>query len=117
MYGTSSAPLQGKSFRKAVSAVMDDLELFNSIIEQLTPKFVANNLRSKLALLQLVPNKIVNCVSAFASTSLRRGKSIGWVLFAEYRTARLCALSSSLIDECCSVSLLVSCFAAAKLHI
>ena len=44
MYGTSSAPLQGKSFRKAVSAVMDDLELFNSIIEQLTPKFIDNNL-------------------------------------------------------------------------
>ena len=40
VYGTSSAPLQGKSFRKAVSAVMDDLELFNSIIEQLTPKLV-----------------------------------------------------------------------------
>ena len=37
-------------------------------------------------------------------------------MFAEYRTARLCALSSSLIDDCCSVSLLVSCFAAAKLH-
>ena len=44
MYGTSSAPLQGKSFRKAVSAVMDDLELFNSIIEQLTPNVDANNL-------------------------------------------------------------------------
>ena len=36
-FGYSSAPLQGKSFRKAVSAVMDDLGLFNSIIEQLTP--------------------------------------------------------------------------------
>ena len=44
MYGNIGAPLQGKSFRKAVSAVMDDLELFNSIIEQLTPKVVANNL-------------------------------------------------------------------------
>ena len=37
-------------------------------------------------------------------------------LFAEYRIVRLCALSPSLIDECCSVSLLVSCFAAAKPH-
>ena len=68
VYGTSSAPLQGKSFRKAVSAVMDDLELFNSIIEQLTPNLVANNfannLRSKLVLLQRIWNKIVNCVSA-----------------------------------------------------
>ena len=44
VYGNIGAPLQGKSFRKAVSAVMDDLELFNSIIEQLTPKVVANNL-------------------------------------------------------------------------
>ena len=76
MYGNSSAPLQGKSFRKAVSAVMDDLELFNSIIEQLTPKFVANNLPSNLALLQRLLNKIVNCVSAFASTSSRRGKAL-----------------------------------------
>ena len=68
MYGNSSAPLQGISFRKAVSAVMDDLELFHSIIEQLAPNLVANNfannLRSKLVLLQLIWNKIVNCVSA-----------------------------------------------------
>ena len=46
-----------------------------------------------------------------------KGESIDWVLFAEYRTVSLCAHSPSLIDECCSVSLLVSsCFAAAKLH-
>ena len=31
---------------------------------------------------------------------MAKGDRIGWVLFAEYRTARLCALSSSLIDEC-----------------
>ncbi len=44
MYGTSSAPLQGKSFRKAVSTVMDDLELFNSIIDNLHLILVVNNL-------------------------------------------------------------------------
>ena len=47
---------------------MDDLELFNSIIEQLTPNLVANNfannLRSKLVLLQRIWSKIVNYVSA-----------------------------------------------------
>ena len=47
---------------------MDDLELYSSIIEQLTPNLVANNfannLRSKLVLLQRIWNKIVNCVSA-----------------------------------------------------
>ena len=38
-------------------------------------------------------------------------------MFAEYRTVSFGALSPSLLDECCSVSLLVSsCFAAAKLH-
>ena len=42
--GTVVHPCRVKSFRKAVSAVMDDLELFNSIIEQLTPKVDANNL-------------------------------------------------------------------------
>jgi hypothetical protein len=53
MYGYSSASLQGESFRKAVSAVMDDLELFNSIIEQLTPAiFILLNLCSKLESLQ-----------------------------------------------------------------
>jgi hypothetical protein len=43
VYGNIGAPLQGKFFRKAVSAVMDDLELFNSIIEQLTPNLVDDN--------------------------------------------------------------------------
>ena len=48
---------------------------------------------------------------------LRKGECIGWVMFAEYRTVSLCALSPSLLDECCSVSLLVSSsFTAAKLH-
>ena len=51
-----------------------------------------------------------------STSSFAKGECIGWVLCAEYRTVSLCALSSSLIDECCSVSLLVSCFAAAKLH-
>jgi hypothetical protein len=37
VYGYIGAPLQGKSFRKAVSAVMDDMEPFYSIIEQLAP--------------------------------------------------------------------------------
>ena len=35
--GTFGHPCRVKSFRKAVSAVMDDLELDDSIIEQLTP--------------------------------------------------------------------------------
>ena len=35
--GTVGHPCMVKSFRKAVSAVMDDLELINSIIEQLAP--------------------------------------------------------------------------------
>jgi hypothetical protein len=35
VYGYIGAPLQGKSFGKAMSAVMDDLEPFYSIIEQL----------------------------------------------------------------------------------
>ena len=42
--GTVVHPCRVISFRKAVSAVMDDLELFNSIIEQLTPNVDANNL-------------------------------------------------------------------------
>ena len=46
--GTVVHPCRVKSFRKAVSAVMDDLELLNSIIEQLTPLPVANNLLIKL---------------------------------------------------------------------
>ena len=55
---------------------------------------------------------------AFVSTSsFAKGECIGWVLFAEYRTVSFCALSPSLLDGCCSVSLLVSTsFAAAKLH-
>ena len=39
---------------------------------------------------------------------LAKGDRIGWVLFAEYRTARICALLPSLLDGCCSVSLLDS---------
>jgi hypothetical protein len=35
MHGYIGAPQQGKSFRKAMSTVMDDLEPFYSIIEQL----------------------------------------------------------------------------------
>jgi hypothetical protein len=37
VYGYIGAPLQGKSVRKAVSMVIDDLEPFYSIIEQLAP--------------------------------------------------------------------------------
>jgi hypothetical protein len=37
VYGYIGAALQGKSFQKVVSAVMDELEPFYSIIEQLTP--------------------------------------------------------------------------------
>jgi hypothetical protein len=71
VYGYSSASLQGKSFRKAVSAVMDDLELFNSIIEQLTPvNAILLNLCSKLVPLhQKLLIKFVNRVSAFAIAS------------------------------------------------
>jgi hypothetical protein len=42
--GTFGHPCRVKSFRKAVSAVMDDLELHYSIIEQLAPViFLTNN--------------------------------------------------------------------------
>jgi hypothetical protein len=37
VYGYIGAPLQGKSFRKVVSTVMDDLEPFYLIVEQLAP--------------------------------------------------------------------------------
>jgi hypothetical protein len=51
--GTVVHPCRVKSFGKAVSAVMDDLELFNSIIEQLTPVIVIQvKLHSKLVSLQ-----------------------------------------------------------------
>jgi hypothetical protein len=46
-------PCRVKSFRKAVSVVMDDLELYYSIIEQLAPAVsIRINLCSKLAQLQ-----------------------------------------------------------------
>jgi hypothetical protein len=42
--GTFGHPCRVKSFRKAVPAVMEDLELYYSIIEQLAPViFLANN--------------------------------------------------------------------------
>jgi hypothetical protein len=42
--GTFGHPCRVKSFRKGMSAVMDDLELYYSIIEQLTPViFLTNN--------------------------------------------------------------------------
>jgi hypothetical protein len=48
--GTFGHPCRVKSFRKAVSAVMDDLELYYSIIEQLAPTFsMLINSCSKLA--------------------------------------------------------------------
>jgi hypothetical protein len=51
--GTFGHPYRVKSFRKAVSAVMDDLELYYSIIEQLAPAIsILINLCSKLAQLQ-----------------------------------------------------------------
>jgi hypothetical protein len=51
--GTFGHPCRVKSFRKAVSAVMDDLELYYSIIEQLAPAIsILINLSSKLAQLQ-----------------------------------------------------------------
>jgi hypothetical protein len=51
--GTFEHPCRVKSFRKAVSAVMDDLELYYSIIEQLAPAIsILINLCSKLAQLQ-----------------------------------------------------------------
>jgi hypothetical protein len=51
--GTFGHPCRVKSFRKAVSAVMDDLELYYSIIEQLAPAIsILINLCSKLAQLQ-----------------------------------------------------------------
>jgi hypothetical protein len=58
--GTFGHPCRVKSFRKAVSTVIDDLELYYSIIEQLTPVIsILINLCSKLAQLQQQPaNKI-----------------------------------------------------------
>jgi hypothetical protein len=51
--GTFGHPCRVKSFRKAVSAVMDDLELYYLIIEQLAPAIsIIINLCSKLAQLQ-----------------------------------------------------------------
>jgi hypothetical protein len=51
--GTFGHPCRVKSFRKAVSAVMDDLKLYYSIIEQLAPAIsILINLYSKLAQLQ-----------------------------------------------------------------
>ena len=62
MYGYIGAPLQGKSFRKAVSAVMDYLEHSYLIIDNY--HLNNDNLISKIALLQCLTHKIVNCVSA-----------------------------------------------------
>jgi hypothetical protein len=42
--GTFGHPYSVKSFRKAVSAVMDDLELHYSIIEQLAPIIFATSI-------------------------------------------------------------------------
>jgi hypothetical protein len=51
--GTFGHTCRVKSFRKVVSAVMDDLELYYSIIEQLAPAIsILINLCSKLAQLQ-----------------------------------------------------------------
>jgi hypothetical protein len=51
--GTFGHPCRVKSFRKAVSAVMDDLALYYSIIEQLAPAIsILINLCSKPAQLQ-----------------------------------------------------------------
>ena len=51
--GTFGHPCRVKSFRKVVSAVMDDLELYYSIIEQLAPAIsILINLCSKLTQLQ-----------------------------------------------------------------
>jgi hypothetical protein len=51
--GTFGHPYRVKSFRKAVSTVMDDLELYYSIIEQLGPAILIRiNLCNKLAQLQ-----------------------------------------------------------------
>jgi hypothetical protein len=51
--GTFGHPCRVKSFQKAVSAIMDDLELYYLIIEQLAPAIsILINLCSKLAQLQ-----------------------------------------------------------------
>jgi hypothetical protein len=51
--GTFGHPCRVKSFRKAVSAVLDDLELYYLIIEQLAPAIsILINFCSKLAQLQ-----------------------------------------------------------------
>jgi hypothetical protein len=51
--GTFGHPCRVKSFRKTMSAVMDDLELYYLIIEQLAPAIsILINLCSKLAQLQ-----------------------------------------------------------------
>jgi hypothetical protein len=51
--GPFGHPCRVKSFQKAMSAVMDDLELYYSIIAQLAPAIsIQINLCSKLAQLQ-----------------------------------------------------------------
>jgi hypothetical protein len=51
--GTFGHPCRVKSFQKAMSVIMDDLELYYSIIEQLAPAIsILINLCSKLAPLQ-----------------------------------------------------------------
>ena len=60
--GTLGHPCRVKSFRKAVSAVMDDLEHSYSIIDNF--HLINNNLISKLVLLQQLTHKIANSVSA-----------------------------------------------------
>jgi hypothetical protein len=37
VYGHIGVPLEGKTFQKSVSMVIDNLELFYSIIEQIAP--------------------------------------------------------------------------------
>ena len=93
-------PFRDKSFRKAVSAVKDDLETCDLIIDNLHLIF--------LIILDVTP--VCECL-VIASSLCAKGVILGWVMFAGRISCFICApvrLGSSylcLIDVCCSVSL------------
>jgi len=99
--GTFGHPCRVKSFRKAVSAVMDDLEHSYSIIDN-SHLINNNNLISKLELLQQLTHKIANSVSALwivLSSRKSREGNVGscyaWVVYSWFRIGSLLPSSSS----------------------
>ena len=77
--GTVVHPCRVKSFRKAVSAVMDDLETCDLIIDNLHPIFAINNLTLYIP--------VCECL-VIASSLCAKGVIHGWVMFAN-RTSML----------------------------